>query len=162
EKLQMEAEVRANLTRFLPRELVNEVVQNRLPMSVGGRKCNIVVLFADLRGFTTMSENLDPAELIETMNEYFDRMVDAVFRHGGTRDKFIGDAVMAFWGAPLSNPDDALRAVRCAIDMRAIMAGLNDLRHTRGQKPLELAVGLHFGEAVVGNVGSEKRMDYTA
>jgi adenylate cyclase len=109
-----------------------------------------------------MAESLDPAELVQTMNEFFGKMVDCVFGQGGTLDKFIGDSVMAFWGAPVSHPDDCLRAVRCALDMQSILLQLNDLRQKRNLPRLEVGIGLHAGEAVVGNVGSDKRMEYTA
>ncbi len=162
QRLQAESEIRNNLARFLPRELVQEVVENRLPMGAGGSKARLCVLFADLRGFTRISEQLDPAELIETMNAYFHRMVDAVFQHGGTLDKFIGDAVMAFWGAPISRPDDPIRSIRCALEMQAQLEQLNQARRAGGKPPLEMGIGINHGEAVVGNVGSDKRLEYTA
>jgi adenylate cyclase len=162
QRLRAESEIRTNLARFLPRELVQEVVESRVPIGAGGSKCKLSVLFADLRGFTSLSERLDPSELIETMNGYFHRMVDAVFQHGGTLDKFIGDAVMAFWGAPLSRPDDAIRSIRCALEMQKQLRQLNETRRAAGRPPLEMGIGLHCGEAVVGNVGSDKRLEYTA
>ena len=110
-------------------------------------------MFADCRGYTTMSENLPPTEVLARLNEMLTVLTDVIERHGGVVDKYIGDAVMALFGAPLSNPDDPARAVACALDMMAAM------RKTRGG--LQLSIGVHTGRVVAGNMGSLRRLNYT-
>ena len=123
---------------------------------------DITVLFSDIRGFTAMSEAMTSAEVVALLNEVHGVMVEVLFRHGGTLDKFIGDGMMAWFGAPLGMEDHAVRAVRCALEMQVAIAALNGRRVARGAVPVRLGIGLHSGPAIVGDIGAEHRREYTA
>ncbi|HTQ80463.1 MAG TPA: adenylate/guanylate cyclase domain-containing protein, partial [Thermoanaerobaculia bacterium] len=128
---------------------------------LGGSKRQAVVMFADIRGFTALSERLSPDEIASLLNEYFTEMVEIVFEHGGALDKFMGDAMMAIWGAPLNRADDPDRAVRAAVAMQRELEPLNRLWRERGKPTLAVGIGLHAGEVFAGNIGSDRRLEYT-
>jgi adenylate cyclase len=156
--------VRDMFSRYVSPEYVRRLADDFETLSLGGNRTEITILFSDIRGFTSISERLPAAQVIEMLNEYLDRMSDVVFRHGGTLDKFIGDAVMAFWGAPIPIEDHARRAVSAALDMLAELEALNTRWSARGA-PAQLAIGIgvNTGEAIVGNIGSlTRKLDYTA
>jgi adenylate cyclase len=130
-------------------------------LHLGGSKKMVTVFFSDIRDFTKFSEGHTPEEVVEMLNEYFQIMVSIINRHGGVVDKFIGDAIMAVWGAPKAAPRDAQNAIRASLQMRLALNELNDRRLTRGQTAIRIGMGLHHGEAISGTIGSEERMEYT-
>jgi adenylate cyclase len=127
----------------------------------GGKLQQVTVLFSDLRGFTALSEGLEPARVVELLSLYQEQMVEALFEHGGTLDKFIGDGIMATFGTPQPAPDDALRAVRAALAMQSRLTELNLVLKLRGLPELRQGIGVHSGPAIAGNVGTRKRLEYT-
>lgn len=146
--------------RFLDPVVVAELAEQGLrPETLDGRQCDITVLFSDIRGFTSMSETAEAAEIMKLLNAYFTRQVGVIFRHHGTLDKFIGDAIMAFWGAPVADPQHALHAVEAALDM---VDELDAFRKERNLPGFDVGIGIHSGPAVVGMLGSQQRMEYTA
>jgi adenylate cyclase len=130
-------------------------------LKLGGEKRELTVLFSDIRGFTTISEELPPESLVHLLNSYLTPMTDIVFQNGGTLDKYIGDAIMAFFGAPMEQPDHALRACRTACEMSARLADLRRGWREEGLPELAFGLGLNSGPMVVGNMGSHARFDYT-
>lgn len=161
-RIREETAIRSDLGRYLPAELVDKIVKREQSMALGGRRLPITVLFADVVAFTPLSEKLPPEEVVSLLNELFTLLTEAVFRHGGTVDKFVGDCVMALFGAPEPRADHAARALATAQDMLRFLETANDGWQERFGTRVQLAIGVHSGEAVVGNVGSETRMEYTA
>jgi class 3 adenylate cyclase/uncharacterized membrane protein affecting hemolysin expression len=162
ERIREEEAIRRDLRRYLPSELVDRVVRREQDMQLGGDRREISVLFADVVAFTPIADSLAAEDTVGLLNELFTILTEIVFRHGGTVDKFIGDSVMAIWGAPEIQRDHARRAIAAAEDMmRWLEAGNQGWRQKFGVK-VELAIGINSGQAVVGNVGSETRMQYTA
>ncbi len=126
-----------------------------------GRRKHAAILISDIRGFTPMSEELGPEELVKLLNAYFSRMVDVVFRHNGTLDKFVGDALIVVFNDPFEQPDAEKRAVACAAEMQAEVAAFNLAQTAAGKRTLGVGIGVHCGPVIAGNVGSQSRMDYT-
>jgi len=160
--LEHEAEQRAQLSRFLSPALVEQAARGALELGKGGQLTELTILFSDIRGFTSMSEKLPAQEVVKVLNDYFELMVDILFEHGGILDKFIGDALMGLWGAPVRRADDATRAVQAAVQMQAKLREFNAERVADGKQPLQIGIGLHSAEVVVGNMGSSKALSYTA
>jgi len=156
--------VRRVLAQYVSPAVLAEVVdkyENYLGAEVGQRE-NITVLFSDIRNFTTLSESLPPEAVVEMLNIYFSAMTDVLFAHQATIDKFIGDAIMAFWGAPIRDEQHALQAVRAALGMLHALQDVNTRLTARGLAPISIGIGINTGEAVLGNIGSEKKLAYTA
>lgn len=161
ERIQREALARGNFERFFAPALAARIASSTDALRLGGDKRRVVVLFSDIRGFTSLSETMPPDEIAALLSEYFTAMVDCVFRHGGTLDKFIGDAIMAQWGAPVAQDDDADRALAASFDMLDALADLNAEWRARGRAELRIGIGLNAGEVFAGYVGSERRLEYT-
>jgi adenylate cyclase len=161
-KIEQEAITRAELSRFLAPAVADAVVQGKVELLRVGRLAEVSVIFADIRGFTTMAEAESPQETVAMLNTFFTAMAQCIFRHEGNLDKFIGDCVMATWGPPISHPDDAGRALRCALDMLFEINEMNAQRQADGKQPIEVGIGVNTGQAVVGYIGSNERHEFTA
>ncbi len=149
--------------RYVAPEIVTEILKEGIEnLSLGGKTCDIAVLFVDVRGFTTMSERLTPEKVVFILNKYLTMASDCVERNKGTLDKFVGDAMMAFWGAPLAQEDAVYNAVKTAKEIVEGAARVSDELKAEIGEELRVGVGVNFGPAVVGNMGAEKHMDYTA
>ena len=155
--------VTGTFKHYVAPEIVNELL-SRGPeaLQLGGKLTTIAVLFVDVRGFTPMSELLKPEQVVEILNRYLTLISDCILRNGGTLDKFVGDAAMAFWGAPLEQEDFVMRAVQAAADMVEGSRALSQELLEKYNRTVSFGIGIHLGDAVVGNIGSPQRMDYTA
>jgi adenylate cyclase len=161
--LQREAKAREKYERFLPQQLVDDVMLDpNKEIRPGGTRQTISVLFADLRGFTTLSEANPPEMVVDLLNRFFTLMSEVIFRHGGTLDKYIGDGVLALFGAPYATERDAVKAVRAAIDMQRAVQIFNQELVAAGQAHIGVGIGINTGSAIVGFIGSDARLDYTA
>jgi adenylate cyclase len=155
-------EVRAMFSRYVTERVVNELISNPGLAKLGGTRRETTVLFADIRDFTRFSEKHSAEEVVSMLNEYLAEMTDIVFRWEGTLDKFIGDAIVAFWGAPLAQENHAELALRCSLNMIRKMEEMTDRWTIEGREALQIGIGLNTGEVIVGNIGAEnKKMDYT-
>jgi adenylate cyclase len=156
--------IKGAFAKYVSPDVVDEIAEDPAALRLGGQKRPLTILFSDLSGFTTLAENMDPEDLVTLLNEYLDDMTQVVLDEGGTLDKYIGDAVMAFWNAPKAYPDHAERAMRAAVTMQRHMAALN--RRWKGSSAaedgLQVRIGIHTGEVVVGNLGGEGRFAYSA
>ena len=160
EKIAEQSLQRSALERFVSPEVAEMVVANP-DIRLGGVSQEVTVMFADIRDFTPMSENLEPARVVEILNEYFTRVTDVVFDNGGMLDKYIGDAVMAVFGAPISKGNDAKNAVKAAIQIQRLLIEVNRDAAARKWPELRVGIGINTGTAVAGNIGSPRRLDYT-
>lgn len=161
DRLERERHVRSNLQRYFAPDLVDEISASHKAVKLGGERKAVAVLFSDIRGFTSLAETMAADDTASLLNEYFSEMVEVVFRHGGTLDKFIGDGVMALWGAPVAHADDADRSLRAAIDMQQTLDDLNARWRAANRPALDVGIGLAYGEVFAGNIGSEHRLEYT-
>ena len=161
QRIQRELLTRSNFERFFTPQLAKRIAESSETIRLGGEKRTVAVLFSDIRGFTALAEAMRPDDMASLLTEYFTQMVDCVFRHDGTLDKFIGDAVMAQWGAPIGGPDDADKAMLAAVEMIDELEKLNSGWRAAGRPELQIGVGLNYGEAFAGNIGSERRLEFT-
>lgn len=153
--------VRENFERYFTPQLAEHIASAPGDVALGGVRKKVTVLFSDIRGFTAIAEALPPDHMADQLNEYFAAMVECVFRHHGALDKFIGDSILAYWGAPVASDDDADRAVLAANDMQDSLRTLNQRWSAAGQPVLHAGIGINLGDAFVGNIGSPRRLEYT-
>ena len=153
--------IKRAFSRYVAREVVTEILKDPEKIVLTGERREVTVLFCDVRNFTSISERLAPEEVVSLLNAFYTLMIDTTFKHDGTLDKFLGDGVMAVFGAPIYHPDHALRAVRTALAMQAGMRELSARRAAEGKPALAVGIGVNAGTAVAGNVGTETRMEYT-
>jgi adenylate cyclase len=161
-RLAREEVARANYSRFMPEYVVKQLLDNPDSFRLGGVNQKVTVLFADIRGFTAMSEKEKPEKIVGLLNRFFSAMSEIIFAHGGTLDKYTGDGLMAIFGAPTATPEDALNAVKAAVTMQKRLVALNKELTADGFASIAMGVGLHTGEATIGYIGSDKRSEYTA
>src|SRR6266704_820394 len=162
ERLAREEVARANYGRFLPEYVVKQMLENPDSFKLGGVLQTITILFADIRGFTRISEHAPPEKIVQLLNRYFSAMTDIIVAHGGTLDKYLGDGLMALFGAPTTTPQDGANAVNAAVAMQRRIISINQELREEGLPEIGVGIGLHTGEAIVGYVGSERRSEYTA
>lgn len=161
-EIERSALARRDFERLLPPEIVEQVVSGKVQLQRGGELRETTVLFSDIRGFTQWSEKHQPAHIVSILNDYFELMVDAIHRHHGTLDKFMGDGIMALFGAPIAHETDALNAVLCSLDMLKGLATLNKRLVSLGQDEVAIGIGINGGPIIAGYMGSSKSMEYTA
>ena len=160
ESLRQQDFIRETFGRYMSDEVVDELLGSPEGLSMRGENREVTFLVSDLRGFTALTENLSPDEVIEIMNRYFEHMVDVIARYRGTVSEFMGDGILAFFGAPLNAEDDPERAVACAIEMQNTLAAVNSKQRKFNLPELAMGIGINTGKVVVGNIGSEKRAKY--
>jgi adenylate cyclase len=154
-------EIKHAFQHYVPVKVVDEIMHDLNKLRLGGEKRELTVLFSDIRGFTSMAEQQPPEQLVPLLNEYLTDMTEQVFRHDGLLDKYIGDAIMAVYGAPIAYPDHARRACRTAVGMMQALYRLHGEWRSRGLPLLDIGIGINTGPMVVGNMGSKTRFDYT-
>jgi adenylate cyclase len=161
-KIEHEAKTRAQFQRLLSPNLVDQVVAGKLQLEKGGALQEVTALFSDIRGFTAMTEQREAHEIVRMLNEYFELMVDVIFQHQGTLDKFVGDEIIALFGAPVALPDAELRAVECALAMQRALKDFNRTRLAEGQDEIRAGIGIDTGAVITGAIGSSRALQYTA
>jgi adenylate cyclase len=161
-KIEHEIVTRERFSRLLSPNVAERVISGQLEIKKGGdlvRECT--VFNSDIRGFTRMSEKTEPQIIVDMLNEYFELMVETLFKYEGTLDKFMGDGIMALWGAPVAHPDDAARSVQCALEQMRVLGEFNRGRIANNLPPLSIGIGIHTGPLVAGYIGSSKALSYT-
>ncbi len=160
-QLRREALVRSNFERYFAPNIAAEISSSTASLAPGGERRHLTVLFSDIRGFTRLAESMPPEAVAQLLSDYFAEMVDIIFEHGGTLDKFIGDAIMALWGAPARHDDDAARALAAAVDMQEAVEALNRRWSASGRPEIGIGIGINHGDVFAGNIGSPRRLEYT-
>jgi len=161
EQVRREALVRSNFERYFAPNIAAEIAQQDTVVPLGGDRRPITILFSDIRGFTSMAESMRPDAIAQLLTEYFSEMVEIIFEHGGTLDKFVGDSVMALWGAPIAHPGDPDRALKAAVAMQRSIRRLNERWVGAGRPEIGVGIGINYGEVFAGNIGSHRRLEYT-
>jgi adenylate cyclase len=161
-KIEHEAQTRAQLERLVPANVVDQMMTGELTIERGGKLTEVTMLVADIRGFTAMSEKQPPAAIVAMLNEYFEVMVDILFKHGGTLDKFVGDEIIGLFGAPIPVRDAPMRAVVCALEMQKALREFNVTRASENHEAIRVGIGMNTGQVVTGLIGSSKALQYTA
>ncbi|NDC37885.1 MAG: adenylate/guanylate cyclase domain-containing protein [Proteobacteria bacterium] len=154
--------VKSAFARYVSHQVMDAVLSSGSAPTLAGERRKVTVLFSDIRGFTTAAEKLAPEVVVELLNQYFERMVEVIFKHGGTLDKFIGDGVMVIFGAPAEDNHQEEHAVRAALEMLKEVAALSAQWQKAYGFELKIGIGINTGSAIVGNIGSTKRLEYTA
>ena len=160
--LRERAALKSAFARYVSQHVMESILDNGEAPVVAGTRKKVTVLFSDIRGFTTLARAMRPEEVVSLLNEYFERMIDVVFRHHGMLDKLLGDGLMAVFGAPLDDAEQEAHAVRAALAMQDELVVLCDKWEAEGRPRIRVGIGIHTGDAIVGNVGSSQRMEYTA
>lgn len=160
--LQERDRLKLSFARYVSTHILNKILQSETPLKLEGERRKVTLLFSDIRQFTQLAENLPPEEVVFLLNEYFEVMIEVIFSHHGTLDKFIGDGIMAEFGAPLDDENQEEHAIQAAIEMQKALLGLCEKWEKEGKPRIQMGIGIHTGDAVVGNIGSEKRTEYTA
>ena len=161
-RIEKEAQTRAQISRLIPPSVVEQVLKGELTIEKGGRVTEVTMLFSDIRGFTTMSDGKPPQEIVNTLNEYFEVMVDVLFKYSGTLDKFVGDEIIGLFGAPIALDDAPFKAVSCAIAMLQALEEFNRTRASEGLAAIRIGVGINTGNVITGSIGSTRALQYTA
>lgn len=161
EKMERDAATREKFRRLLSPDLAEMVVNGQLSVQQGGENRLVTVMFADIRGFTQLSSESEASEILKMLNDYYEILVEIVFRHVGTVDKFIGDGMMVIWGAPVTHEDDPARAVRAALDIQRALEAFNFDRASMDKAPIKIGIGINTGEVVAGYLGSSRTMSYS-
>ncbi|GAB4540345.1 MAG: adenylate/guanylate cyclase domain-containing protein [Haliangiales bacterium] len=161
-RIEKEARTRADFSRLIPPAVVEQLVKGELTLERGGRLSEITMLYSDIRGFTAMADGRPPGEVVNTLNEYFEVMVDVLFQHSGTLDKFVGDEIIGLFGAPIPLEDAPFKAVECAKAMRDALAEFNRTREAENQAPIRIGIGINTGKVITGAIGSTRALQYTA
>jgi adenylate cyclase len=153
--------VRGAFQQYVPPSVINQLLQRPELLRLGGEEKELTAMFCDIRGFTTIAEGLSPAALVDLLNEYLSEMTEVIFHHWGTLDKYIGDAIMAFWGAPYPQPDHAARACLAGLEMLQVLGKLQSRWETLGRPRMDVGIGINTGPMLVGNMGSSRRFNFT-
>jgi adenylate cyclase len=161
-RIEREAQTRAQISRLIPPAVVEQVVKGQLTIEKGGRLNEITMLFSDIRGFTTMSDGRPAQEVVNTLNEYFEVMVDILFKYSGTLDKFVGDEIIGLFGAPIPIEDAPFKAVSCAIAMLQALEEFNRTRAAENLAAIRIGIGINTGNVITGSIGSTRALQYTA
>jgi adenylate cyclase len=161
-RIEREAQTRAQISRLIPPSIVEQVVKGLLTIERGGRLNEITMLFSDIRGFTTMSDGRPAQEVVNTLNEYFEVMVDILFKYSGTLDKFVGDEIIGLFGAPIPIDDAPFKAVSCAIAMLQALEEFNRTRAAENLAAIRIGIGINTGNVITGAIGSTRALQYTA
>ena len=153
--------VKSTFKKYVSKNIVDKLLESEDSLNLGGKESEVTILFSDIRGFTSMSEKLNPTEIVKLLNKYFKSMIDVVFKYNGTLDKIVGDELMVLYGVPLKADDDTHNAVKTAIKMFIALDKFNQKIVKEGYKPFKIGIGINKGKAVSGNIGSEQQMNYT-
>ena len=153
--------LKSTFKKYVSKQIVDKLLENEDLLNLGGQELTVTTLFSDIRGFTRMSENMQPIDVVKTLNAYFDLMIEVVFKYNGTLDKIIGDELMVIYGAPIYGYDDTKRALFTALEMQKLLEDFNANRREMGAIPIEIGIGINRGKTIAGNIGSKDQMNYT-
>jgi class 3 adenylate cyclase len=156
-----EERLRNIFQKYVPKTVIDQYIESPESMLTPGKEAPLALIFSDIRGFTSISERMLPSEVVEMLNSYYEKMVQIIYSRGGFVDKYMGDGLLAYFGAPVHYPDDALKAVLSAFDMLDSLAGFNEGQAKLQRLPFRIGIGINYGLVTVGNIGTDHKMDYT-